>query len=117
MAPPSGLNSMYARVEPMSNIVSTARAAFESWLEPKIADTEAKALELFGAGEDKAAIDALTRLAIDATAEATARWTALWQTIMVTNLDGGVASVDENDLLCGCAKKGIPSTVRSELAP
>ena len=26
---------------------------------------------------------------------------------MVTNLDGGVASVDENDLLCGCAKKGI----------
>ena len=85
--------SDYDRTAPM---VTEAKAGFESWLEPRIADTEAKALELFGSGNHKAAGEALTQLAVESTAEATARWTALWQTIMVTNLDGGVASVDED---------------------
>ena len=85
--------SDYGRTAP---VVTVAKAEFESWLEPKIAETEALALDLFGAGDDKAARGVLTQLAVEATGEATARWTELWQTIMVTNLDGGVATVDEN---------------------
>ena len=30
--------------------------------------------------------------------------TALWQQLMVTNADGYVATVDEDNLLCGCTK-------------
>ena len=32
------------------------------------------------------------------------RFAALWQQLMVTNADGYVATVDEDNLLCGCTK-------------
>ena len=87
---------VYSDYDRTAPLVTEARENFENWLEPRIADTEAKALELFHSGNEMAAGRALTQLAVESTAEATARWTALWQTIMVTNLDGGVASVDED---------------------
>ena len=46
----------------------------------------------------------LTQLAVETSQQATAKWTELWQHLMVSFSDGMTATVDESNKICGCHK-------------
>ena len=91
----------YARASP---VVTCARRSFEQWATPAAAAADEEARSRFQTGDTEGAAAALTAVAVQAGAEATSRWTELWQRLMVTFQDGSMASEDPNDHLCGCAK-------------
>lgn len=95
---------VYAAKDRAAPIVASARCAFEAELAPKVEATADHARGLFENGHVEAGVAALTALAVEASAAATARWTALWQQLMITNVDGYTATEDPSNLLCGCKK-------------
>lgn len=95
---------VYSAEDRARPIVQAARCAFETEMAPHVTATADEARAQFDSGDNEGGIATLTRLAVRATAAATARWTALWQELMVANVDGYSATVDESNLLCGCHK-------------
>jgi len=95
---------VYQDVSRASKVVACARDQFEAWAAPMVQATEAQASAQWAAGDAAATAAALTSLAIAAGAEATSRWTQLWQQLMVTFQDGQTAEEDPSNLLCGCTK-------------
>jgi len=101
---------VYAEKDRAASIVAQARCAFEEYLSPLVSSVSQKAQQLFGAGDEEGGVALLTELATSTSAEATARWTALWQQLLVTNGDGYVATVNPDNLLCGCTKTAAKFT-------
>ncbi len=95
---------VYAERDRAAPLVNAARCAFENFLAPLVQDTSTLAQREFEQDEPTLGRAALTALAVTASFEATKRWTALWQQLMVANADGYSASVNEADLMCGCSK-------------
>lgn len=91
----------YCRAVPM---VQSARDQYEAWVGPMVAEAEATARRRFGSGDTAGGVAILSKLAVAAGDEATKRWTALWQDLMVTLQDGDTARVDKGNKLCGCHK-------------
>ena len=83
---------VYAEHDRAAPLVAAARADFEAFTAPLAEAAAADALARFEGGDAAAGVAALTDLALTASEEATARWTALWATLMVANADGYSAS-------------------------
>lgn len=97
---------VYAAKDRAAPIVAAARCAFETDLAPQVTATADEARAKFESGDNEGGVAALTALAVASTAEATVRWTALWQQLMVANSDGYSATADPTNLMCGCKKAG-----------
>ena len=120
---------VYASKDMAQDMVLAAKEDFEAWAQPLAEQADAAATACFANAassssssssssskkqeeddeeeegqqlEDCTAI--LDGLAVTTTKEATARWVALWQSLMTTYVDGMVATPDESNLLCGCKK-------------
>lgn len=95
---------VYSEYDRAAPVVRAARANYEAWAAPKVAAAEKAAKPHFAAGDEKAGIAVLTKMTVEASQEATARWTTLWQVLMVTYADGETAVKDDTNLFCGCKK-------------
>jgi dipeptidase len=95
---------VYGGVEATKAMVNDAKSEFEAWAMPLQEKAEAEAQACFESTDTSGCTDILDDLAVTTTKEATARWTALWQSLMVTYMDGMVAKPDDSNLLCGCSK-------------
>jgi len=95
---------VYSESDRAAPLVNQARCAFEAYLAPLVASAAQAARDAFAIGDILGARSILNNLAVSSTQEATLRWTALWQQLMVTNADGYVAVADSSNLLCGCSK-------------
>mmetsp|Transcript_27453 Transcript_27453/g.80439 ORF Transcript_27453/g.80439 Transcript_27453/m.80439 type:complete len:234 (+) Transcript_27453:1275-1976(+) len=96
---------VYQDVSRAAPVVRGARCEFEEWAAPEVTKVEALAATRFAAGDADGGVAALTALAVAASKEATARWTALWGKLMVTFQDGATAAADATNKLCGCSKE------------
>ncbi|CAE7586007.1 pepDA [Symbiodinium microadriaticum] len=83
---------VYAEEDKASPIVTNARCAFEEYLSPLVDTASQKARASFSAGDYEGGVSVLTDLAVTTTEEATKRWTLLWQQLLITNVDGYVAT-------------------------
>jgi hypothetical protein len=111
---------VYDNTDRVAPVVAKARQDFEDWLAPRVQDTVGLALKQFAANNHTGGIATLNQLSVGSTAEANARWTRLWQHLMVSFMDGTHTSgtkllallyyftllgmtttVDNTDLLCG----------------
>jgi len=101
---------VYSAKDQMEQTVYCAKQDFEDWVEPLVKTAEQESMDCFNEAlrmnsvSTDSCVLALTELAIVATQEATKRWTALWQQLMITFIDGYVTTVDESNNLCGCKK-------------
>lgn len=95
---------VYSEHDRAAPLVNQARCLFEDYLAPLVVSAAESARAAYSRGDDEGARLILNDLAVSATKEATIRWTALWQQLMVANADGYVAVADSTNLLCGCSK-------------
>jgi len=98
---------VYSRMDRAAPIVRDARACFDSWALERQSAAEEAAGKFFAEGDEAGAVEVLTSLAVEATQEATARWTALWQDLVVRTVDGKSAQRDDSNLMCGCKKSSV----------
>jgi len=97
-------NLLYGMKDRAAPAVRAARECFDAWAVEKADVAEAEAKSRWDSGDEAGAVHALSELAVEATAEATRRWTALWQQLMVSFSDGKVTTPNVEDGLCGCSK-------------
>jgi dipeptidase len=99
-------NTLYGMHDRAAPVVRQWRQDFDAWAVGKVDQAEPVARRLLATGEEAAGLEVLTQLAIETSKEATARWTELWQHLMVSFADGMTATVDETNKICGCKKAG-----------
>lgn len=97
---------VYTEKDRAAPAVESAQRAFDDWAVAKVAAAAAAARSRFDAGDAAGGVTVLTDLATEASKEATARWTKLWQSLTVTFNDGVTATRDDSNLICGCKKSG-----------
>jgi hypothetical protein len=116
---------VYSEKSKMQQTVLCAKQDFENWVLPLVSQAENDALECFNSMSQSSSssssssslssfkneedcVEPLTSLAITATEQATLKWTELWQSLMVTFIDGYTTTVDEDNMICGCNKQSSP---------
>ena len=95
---------VYAEPDRAASIVTAEKCAFDASLAPIVEAAAEEARAFISAGDDAAAIQTLSTLAVETGKEALDRWTKLWPKLMVANADGYSAVANPNDLMCGCNK-------------
>lgn len=81
-----------------------ARKALEAELENAREAAEAKAAPLYRSGAAAAGQKVLNAMAIQVGGTATKAWGALWQTLIVSFVDGKITTADPSNQVCGCKK-------------
>lgn len=95
---------VYGSVDRAGPIVTNARCALETYLEPKVAAAAADARASFEAGNMASGVSTLTSLAVESTAYAHSQWSLLFQQLMVATMDGYDTVANPDNLMCGCTK-------------
>lgn len=98
-------DQVYAKADRAAPLVRKARAELDAALTAALVDADDKAARAFAAGDAKGALATLTDHAVAAGAAATARWTALWQELLVSFIDGRVTAANPKEPVCECTKE------------
>ena len=103
-------DQVYTRYDRAAPVVAAAKATLDEALAASLEAAEARARELFAAGDAAAALDVLDDHAVASGALATKTWYALWQDLLVRFIDGRVTEKDDKEQTCGCAKASAEFT-------
>ncbi len=97
-------DQVYTRMDRAAPVVRKAQQELHDKLDAACQDAEAAAKAKFAAGDVAGGQAMLTAQAVQAGADATKAWTALWQQLTMLFVDGKMTKPNPKDEVCGCDK-------------